>query len=71
MDQGSKLSPNVLRTQSLLICTKPKHQKHRTAGDNLCLNIWGQEIDVVQTVKYLGVEVDNSLEALTGRNKSR
>ena len=29
--QGNKLSPNVSKTQSMLICTKPKHQKLGTA----------------------------------------
>ena len=35
--QGNTLSLNVSKTQSMLICTKPKYQKLRTAGDNLCL----------------------------------
>ena len=30
--QGNKLSLNVSKTQSLLICTKPKHQKLKMAG---------------------------------------
>ena len=58
--QGNKLSLNVSKTQSMLIYTKPKHQKLRTAGDNLCLNIKGKDLDVVQKVKYLGVQIDNS-----------
>ena len=60
--QGNKLSLNVSKTQSMLVCTKPKHQKLRTAGDNLCLNIRGKDLDVVQKVKYLGVQVDKSLD---------
>ena len=59
--QGNKLSVNVSKTQSMLICTKPKHQKLNTAGGNLCLNVRGKELDVVKKVKYLGVHVDNSL----------
>ena len=50
------------KIQSLLTCTKPKHQTLRTAEDNLCLNIRGKKLDVVQKVKYLGVQVDNSLD---------
>ena len=46
----------------MVICTEPKHQTFRTAGDNFCLNIRGKELDVVQKVKYLGVQVDNSLD---------
>ena len=60
--QGNKLSLNVPKTQSMLICTKPKHQSLRTAGDNLCLNIMGKELDVVQKMKYFRVQVDNSLD---------
>ena len=60
--QGNKLSLNVSKTQSMLIYTKPKHQTLRTAGDNLCLNVREKELDVEQKVKYLGVEVDNSLD---------
>ena len=60
--QGNKLSLNVSKTQPMLVCTKPKHQKLRTAGDNLCLNIRGKDLDVVQKVKYLGVQVDKSLD---------
>ena len=46
----------------MLICTKPKHQNLRTAGDNLCLNIMRKDLHVVQEVKYFGVQVDNSLD---------
>ena len=60
--QGNKLSLNVSKTQSVLICTKPKHQTLRTAGDSLCLNVMGNDLDVVQKVKYQGVQVDNSLD---------
>ena len=53
------------------MCRKPsqclsarnqKHQKLGTARDNLCLNIKGKDLDVVQKVKHLGVQVDNSLD---------
>ena len=35
---------------------------YKTAGDNLYLNITGKDLNVMQKVKYLGVQVDNSLE---------
>ena len=60
--QGNKLSLNVSKTQSMLMCTKPKHQKLKIAGGNLCLIIRGNDQDVVQKVKYLGVQVDDSLD---------
>ena len=59
---GNKLSVNVSKTQSIFICTRPKHQKLKTAGDNLCLNTWGKGLDMVQKVKHFGVQVDNSLD---------
>ena len=58
----NKLSLNVSKTQSMLICTKPKPQKLRTAGDNLCLNIKGIDLELVQKVNYLRVQVDNSID---------
>ena len=60
--QRNKLSLNVSKTQSMLICRKREHQTIRTAGDNLYLTIRGRDLDVVQKVKYLGVQVDNSLD---------
>ena len=60
--QGNKLSLNVSKKQSMLICPKPKHERLWTARDNLSLNIRGKDLDVVQKVKYLGIQVDNSLE---------
>ena len=61
MDARNKQLLNVSKTQSMLICTKPKHQKIRTARGNFCLNIGGKDLDVMQKVKYLGMQVDNSL----------
>ena len=60
--QGNKLSLNVSKTQMMLICTKPKHQKLKIAGGNLCLTIRGNDLYLVQNGKYLGVQVDDSLD---------
>ena len=51
--QGNKLQLNVSKTQSMLICTRPKHQKLRTAGDNICLTIREKDLDVVQKSEAL------------------
>ena len=40
---------------------KPKFKKLKTARGNLCLNIRRNDVDVMQKVKYLGVQVDISL----------
>ena len=60
--QRDTLSLNVSKAQLMLICTKPRLQNLRSVGDNICLNIRGKDLDVVQKMKYLGVQVDNSLE---------
>ena len=36
------------------------HQKLKTAGVNLGLNVRGKELDVVEEVRYLAVQIDNS-----------
>ena len=60
--KGNKLSLNVAKTQSMLIATKPKHRTLNNAAEKLNLEIRGRELDVVKKIKYLGVQVDNSLD---------
>ena len=60
--KGNKLSLNVAKTQSMLIATKPKHRTLNNAAEKLNLEIRGRELDVFKKTKYLGVQVDNSLD---------
>ena len=60
--KGNKLSLNVAKTQSMLIATKPKHRTLNNAAGNLNLEIRDRELNVVKKTKYLGVQVDNSLD---------
>ena len=60
--KGNKLSLNVVKTQSMLIATKPRHQALKNAAGKLKLEILGSELDVVTKTRYLGVQVDNSLD---------
>ena len=60
--KGNKLSLNVAKTQSMLIATKPKHRTLNNAAEKLNLEIRGRELDVVKKTKYLGIQVDNSLD---------
>ena len=46
--QGNKLSLNVSKTQSMRISTKPKHERRRNAKSNICLDIRGNDLAVVQ-----------------------
>ena len=56
--QGNKLSLNVTKTHSMLITTKQKRNVLKSTNQNLELNICGNELDIVQKTKYLGVQTD-------------
>ena len=60
--KGNKLSLNVVKTQSMLVATKPRHQALNNAAENLKFEIHGSELDVVTKTRYLGIQVDNSLD---------
>ena len=60
--QGNKLSLNVAQTHSMLISTKQKHNKLKSRNEKLELKIRENELDVVQKTKYLGVQIDCSLD---------
>ena len=60
--KGNQLSFNVAKTQSMLISTKRKRNVLKSANHNLELNIRSNELDVVQKTKYLGVQIDCSLD---------
>lgn len=60
--KGNKLSLNVVKTQLMLIATKPRHKSLNSAAENLKLEILGSELDGFTKTRYLGVQVDNSLD---------
>ena len=60
--QGNKFSLNVAKTHSMLITTRQKHNVLKSSNQNLELNIRNNELDVVQKTKYLGVQIDCSLD---------
>ena len=60
--QGNQLSLNVAKTHSMLISTKQKHNILKSQNEVLELNIRNNKLDVVQKTKYLGVQIDNSLD---------
>ena len=59
---GNKLSLNAMKTQSMLISTKKKHAILRNQGQKLSLKIRDHELEIVDTTKYLGLQIDNSLD---------
>ena len=60
--QGNKLSLNVAKTHSMLITTKQKRNVLKSSNQNLEVNIRNNDLDVVQKTKYLGVQIDCSLD---------
>ena len=60
--QGNKLSLNVAKTHAMLISTKQKHNSLKSRNEVLELKIRDNELEVVQKTKYLGVQIDSSLD---------
>ena len=60
--QGHKLSLNVTKTHSMLITTKQRRNVLKSTSQNLELNIRSNDLDIVQKTKYLGVQIDCSLD---------
>ena len=59
---GNKLSLNAMKTQSMLISTKQKHTVLKNLKLKISLKIKDHELEVVDTTKYLGLQIDNSLD---------
>ena len=60
--QGNKLSLSVAKTHSMLISTKQRHNSLKSRNEALVLKIRDNELEVVQKTKYLGVQIDCSLD---------
>ena len=60
--KGNKLSLNVMKTHSMLISTKAKLKALKSKNESLRLKIHVDELEVVQKTKYLGVQIDHSLD---------
>ena len=59
--RGNKLSLNVAKMKSMFICTKPKRRILEKNDVKLNLIIRDRELDLIDDIKYLGVNVDDSL----------
>ena len=61
--QGNKLSLNVAKTHSMLISSKQKHNSIlKGQNEDLKLKIRDNELEVVKKTKYLGLQIDCSLD---------
>ena len=59
--QGNKLSLNIAKTNSMLVSTRQKHNILQSGNKDLDLKIRQNELEIIQKTKYLGVQIDNSL----------
>ena len=60
--KDNKLSPNVMKSHFMVILTKPKLKALKNKNGSLRLKTREDELEVVQKPKYLGVQIDSSLE---------
>ena len=59
--KGKKLSLNVAKTKSMLMCTKSRQKILDSNEDKLNLLIRDRELESFDVIKHLGVHVDYSL----------
>ena len=60
--QGNKLSLNVVKTQDMIIGSKPEIKKLKNVISTLpSFRVGGEEIDLINETKYLAVVIDNCL----------
>ena len=60
--QGNKLSLNVLKTQAMVIGSRPNLKKISTKlVEPPSFSIGGSEVEMVDNVKYLGVQIGRHL----------
>ena len=60
--QGNKISLNVVKTQAMIIGSQPKIKKLKNNLSSLpSFKVGGEEINLVNETKYLGVMIDNCL----------
>ena len=60
--QGNKLSLNVLKTQAMVIGSRPNLKKISTKlVEPPSFSIGGSDVELVGNVKYLGVQIDRHL----------
>ena len=59
--QGNKLSVNVVKIQAIIIGSKPKIKKLKNPSTLPSFRVGGEEIDLINETKYLGVVIDDCL----------
>ena len=59
---SNKLSLNVAKSKAMLVCTKAKRTMLERSNESLQVKICEMELEVVNNIKYLGIQIDNSLD---------
>ena len=59
--KGNKLSLNVVKTRSMLITTKQRKKYLETSDQNFKPSIREENVQVVSSTKYLGIQIDENL----------
>ena len=59
--QGNKPSLNVVKTQAMIIGSKPKIKKLNNPSTLPSFRVGGEKINLINETKYLGVVIDNCL----------
>ena len=60
--KGNKISLNVAKTHTKLICSKSKQKVLINSTEKLDMKVKGENLMVVEKIKYLGVQVDHNME---------
>ena len=56
--KGNKISLNVTKIHSMLICSKSQHRSIKNSDEIFGLKIRDKSLDIVEKTKYLGVQID-------------
>ena len=60
--KGNKISLNVAKTHTMLICSKSKQRALINSNEKLEIKVKGENLMAAEKVKYLGVQIDQNLE---------
>lgn len=60
--KGNKLSLNVVKTNSMLITTKQKHNILKDRDEGLQVKFHDEELELAKKMNYLVVHIDSSLD---------
>ena len=60
--KGNKISLNVAKTHIVHICSKSKQKALINSNEKLDIKVKGENLLLVEKIKYLGVQIDQNLE---------